>query len=176
MVVYTLEQRWEILQYCFENHVNIAECVRKLRTDFGRRGAQSASYVRYLVKKVKETGIIIDKPKREKPKTVSIPENIAAVAESVCGETSTSIHHRSQELNISATSLRQILHKLLGLTPYNVQLVQKLKPINHPMRFAKWACDRLTEDADFGKKKSSFQLKLILILADMYPSAERIWL
>ena len=26
--------------------------------------------------------------------------------------------------------------------------------------FAKWACDRVTEDADFGKKKSSFQMKL----------------
>ena len=79
MVVYTLEQRWEILQYCFENHVNIAECVRKLRTDFGRRGAQSASYVRYLVKKVKETGIIIDKPKREKPKTTSIHRRSTAI-------------------------------------------------------------------------------------------------
>ena len=31
--------------------------------------------------------------------------------------------------------------------------------------FAKWACDRLTEDADFDKKKSSFQMMLILILA-----------
>ena len=31
-----------------------------------------------------------------------------------------------------------------------------------------WACDRLTEDADFGKKKkSSFQIKLFLILAGM---------
>ena len=30
-----------------------------------------------------------------------------------------------------------------------------MKPIDHPMRFrfAKRACDRLTEDADFGKKK-----------------------
>ena len=36
--------------------------------------------VRYLVKKVKETGILIDKPKREKPKTVRTPQNIAAVA------------------------------------------------------------------------------------------------
>ena len=34
-------------------------------------------------------------------------------------------------------------------------------------RFAKWACGRLTEDADFGKKESSFQIKLILILAGM---------
>ena len=31
-----------------------------------------------------------------------------------------------------------------------------------------WACDRLTEDADFGKKKKlSFQMKLILILVGM---------
>ena len=32
-------------------------------------------------------------------------------------------------------------------------------------RFAKWACNRLTEDADFGKKKTFFQMKFILILA-----------
>ena len=48
--------------------------------------------------------------------------------------------------------------KDLGMTPYKVQLVQELKPIDHPMRFlfAKWTCDRLTEDADFGKKKIIF--------------------
>ena len=34
--------------------------------------------------KIKETGILIDKLKREKPKAVPTPENIAAVAESVC--------------------------------------------------------------------------------------------
>ena len=36
------------------------------------------------------------------------------------------------------------------MTPYKVQLVQELKPIDHLMRFrfAQWACDRLTEDAD----------------------------
>ena len=138
-----LEQRWEILRHYFENHGNVGECVRKLRTVFGRREAMSASYFRYLVKKVKETGIIIDKPKREKPKTVRTPENIAALTESVCEAPSTSIHRRSQQLNISETSLRRILHKDLGITPYNVQLVQELKPIDHPMRFrfAKRASD-----------------------------------
>ena len=46
------------------------------------------------------------------------------------------------------------MHKDLGMMPYKVQLVQELKPTDHPMRFrfAKWACDRLTEDADFAKK------------------------
>ena len=47
MVVYPLEQRCEILQHYFENHGNVAECVRKLRTDFGRIEASSAPYVRY---------------------------------------------------------------------------------------------------------------------------------
>ena len=97
-------------------------------------------------------------PKRKKPKTERTPENIAAVAESVYEAPSTSIHRRFQQLNISNTSLRRILNKDLGMTPYKVQLVQQLKPIDHPMRlrFAKWACDRLTEDDDFGKKKINF--------------------
>ena len=87
MVVYTLEQRWEILRYYFENHGNVAECVRKLLTDFARSEAPSAPYVR--MQKVKETFILIDK--REKPITVRTPENIAAAAESVCEAPSTSI-------------------------------------------------------------------------------------
>ena len=51
MIVYTLEQRWEILRQYFENRGNVAECVGKLLTDFGRREALPAPYVSYLVKK-----------------------------------------------------------------------------------------------------------------------------
>ena len=125
--------------------------MRKLCTDFGRKEAPSAPYVRYLVKQLKETGILIDKRKHEKLKTLRTFENIAAGAESVYEAPSISIHRRSQQLNISETSLRRILHKVFGMTSYKVQLVQELKPINHPIRFrfAKWACDRLTEDNDF---------------------------
>ena len=61
-------------------------------------------------KKKKETVILIDKPKRKKLKTVRKPENIAAVAESVREASSTPIHRRSQQLNISATSLRRMMH------------------------------------------------------------------
>ena len=56
-----------------------------------------------------------DKLKREKPKTVRTPENIAAVAASVCEASSTSILRRSQQLNISRTSLRRVLHKDFGM-------------------------------------------------------------
>ena len=82
-----------------------------MRTDFGRREVLLAPYVRYLVKKVQETGILIDKPKRVKPKTDLTSENIAAIAESMREAPSTSIHHHSQQLKISKTSLRRIWHK-----------------------------------------------------------------
>ena len=69
------------MRYYFENHGNVVECVQKLRTNFGRRESPSALYIRYLVKKkVKETGVVIDKPKRGMPKTLPTPENITAVA------------------------------------------------------------------------------------------------
>ena len=42
------------MRHYFENHGNVAECVRKLRTNFGRREAPSAWYVRYPVKKVSD--------------------------------------------------------------------------------------------------------------------------
>ena len=96
--------------------------MRKLRTDFERRNAPSTPYVHYVVKKVQEIGILIDKSKCEKPKKKRIPENIAAVGESVCEAPSTSIHRPSQQLNILETSLRRILHKGLGITPYDVPL------------------------------------------------------
>ena len=92
MLTYTLEQRWEILLHYFESHgVMLQNVCVKFRKDFGRREAPLAPHVRYFVKKGKETDISIDKPKREKPKTVSTPENIAAVAKSVCEAPSTSI-------------------------------------------------------------------------------------
>ena len=101
--------------------------------------------------------ILIAIPKREKPKTVRTSENIAAVAESMCEALSTSINRHSQQSNIWETSLERILHKDFGMTPYKVQLVQVLKPVRY--RFAKWASDQLTEDADFGKKKKNHHFR-----------------
>ena len=89
-------------------------CVRILKEEKHR---QLRMFLILFKKKVKETGILIDKPKREKPKTVPTPKNIAALAKSVLEAPSTSIHSRSQKLNISETSLRRILHKDLDMTP-----------------------------------------------------------
>jgi len=81
-------------------------------------------------------------------------ENIAAVAQNVQEHSLTSSRHRSQELHISRTSLRRILHKDLFMKFYKVQLVQELKPHDYPMRFcfAQWAEDCLAGDEEFYRK------------------------
>jgi len=69
----------------------------------------------------------LNKATRSRARPVRSTENIAAVAQSVL-EQPTSTRHRSQNLNISRTSLRRILNKDLGMKPYKVQLVQELMP------------------------------------------------
>ena len=89
----------------------------KIAYEFWKKRSTVISVRSLAWKKVKETGIFIDKPKREKLETVRTPENIAAVAESVPEVQSTSINRRSQQLNISETSLTRILHKDLDMMP-----------------------------------------------------------
>ncbi|XP_033222677.1 uncharacterized protein LOC117176532 [Belonocnema kinseyi] len=98
--------------------------------------------------------MLVDKPTRERTRPVRSTKNIAAVAESVREQPSTSTRHRSQQLAISRTSLMRILRKDLAMKPYKVQLVHQLKPIDHPNRlqFANWAEDRLIEDDEFYRK------------------------
>jgi len=96
----------------------------------------------------------LDKATRSRARPIRSTENIAVVAQSVLEQPSTSTGHRSQNLNISRTSLRRILNKDFSMKPYKVQLVQELKPHDHPMRFrfAQWAEQRLVENEHFYRK------------------------
>ena len=76
-----------------------------------------------FIAKVRETNFIVDALRREHAGTVHTPRNIVAVARSVRRNPSISAHHRSQELNISRTSLCRIMRKDLGMLLYKVQLV-----------------------------------------------------
>ena len=76
-----------------------------------------------FIANVRETDFIVDMPRRTRARTVCISENMEPMPENP----STSTCHRSEELKISPTSLRQILRKDLSMTPYRVPLVQELK-------------------------------------------------
>ena len=66
--------------------------MQKFRTVFGRTEPQLSPYGRDVVKKMKETGILIDKSKNENPKRV---RTLAALAEGVREAPSISIQRSS---------------------------------------------------------------------------------
>ena len=129
---YTLEQNWEILKTYFQSGESSTQTIRNLRGKFGRKKIPSTQFVDQFVKRVQQTGSLLDKATRSCARPVRSTENIAAVAQSVLEQPT---RYRSQNLNISRTSLRRILNKDLGMKLYKVQLVQELKPHDHPMRF-----------------------------------------
>jgi len=145
---YMLEQNWEILKTYFQSGEASTQTVRNLRRKFGRKEMPLTQFVDQFVKRIRQTGSLLDKATRSRARPVRSTENIAAVAQSVLEQPSTSTCQRSQNLNISRTSLRRILNKDLGMKPYKVQLVQELKPHDHPMRFrcSQWPEQRLVED------------------------------
>lgn len=98
--------------------------------------------------------MLVDKPTLVRTRLMRSTEHITAVDESVREQPPTSTHYRYQQLDISRTSLMRILRKDLAMKPYNIQLVHKLKPIDHPSRlsFANLAEDRLTGVANFTGK------------------------
>jgi len=74
----------------------------------------STQFVDQFVKRIRQTGSLLDKASRSRARPVRSTENIATIAQSVLEQPSTSTLHRSQNLNISRTSLRRILNKDLG--------------------------------------------------------------
>jgi len=123
------------LKTYFQSDESSTQTVRNLRGKFDKKEMPSTQFVDQFVKRIRQTGSLFDKATRSRARPVRSIENIAAVAQSVFEQPSTSIRHRSQNLNISRTSLRRILNKDLGMKPYKVQLLQELKPHDHPMRF-----------------------------------------
>ena len=163
MVVYMLEQRWEVLRHYFENHGNVEECGRKLHTYYGRREAPSASYVPYLVQKKKWNELSfssINQSVRSQKKGAYTRKYCC------CGR-----KFVWSAININLPSFQKI-DTFQGhyWDEFCIKTLIILPTMSNCLR--SWTqltiqCDRLTGDADFDKKKSSFQMKLILILAGM---------
>ena len=90
--------------------------------------APSVPLIRNWVKKFKETGSTLDKPKSGQPRLSRTEENVERVNQSVCVDLDFSIHKRASALNVHRSSLQRILRKDLKLHCNKIQLVQELKP------------------------------------------------
>lgn len=83
--------------------------------------------VRKFVQKFRKTDMLLDYPRSPCNRTVRTNENMTDAAESVRRNPRTSTRYRSQQINISRTSLRRILYKDLGLFASKFQVTKKLK-------------------------------------------------
>ena len=103
-----------------------------------------------MIKKFEETGSIMDIKLPMRHCTGQSLDNIASVIESVAESPGTSIHHRSEYLDIPRSTMQRILTKDLHLHAYKIQLTQELKLTDHVQRreFVNWV---------LGKPKSGWQ-------------------
>jgi hypothetical protein len=153
---YAREQRGIIVKTHYKYGESYAERVRKVRGIFGRRNTLHQSTVRRMIKKFDETGSIRDSKLPVRHCIRQSLDNIAAISESVAESPGTSIHHRSQQLNILRSTKQRILAKDLHLHAYKIQLTQELKPTDHVQRreFVNCVLENQNWTAIFRRKSS----------------------
>ena len=125
------EQRGFVIEAFFKN----AECVtatqRAFRTRFGLNPNESVPDRKTILKWVQNlrvTGSAMPKKPVGRPKSVRIPENIAAVRTSIEQSPSRSARKHASALEISDRTVRRILHCDLKLHPYKIMVTQELSP------------------------------------------------
>lgn len=164
----TIEQRVKVIEAYYENGRSNKNAFRALRDFFGQHNRPTESAIGKIVKKFKQTGSVADVKAPLRARVRRSAENIAAVRENVAENPGTSIRHRAQELNLSATTLHRILRKDLSLHAYKIQLTQELKHADHLKRrtFADWMHEQRQINEDFSQKIIfSDEAKPISILA-----------
>lgn len=145
------DQRIFVVKTYYKQNESPTVTVRVLRGILGRNAAPNESSVRRLISKFETTGSVINIKKTGRRRLVRTDENIAIVNDSVTVSPTRSIRRRSQQLNLSSTSLQRILSKDLHMHAYKVQLTQEVKPTDHGRRrqFADWILARQAGDMNF---------------------------
>ena len=160
---YIFQQRIETIRIYHEDFLSVRGTFRTLHEIYGQHHRSTEGTTRRIVRKFETTDSVVDQPTPVDHRNPSSNENIAAFRESVNEGADLSILRRAQELGLSQSSTWRILHEDLGLFPYKIQSIQEQKPNEHLQRrqFADLAQEQLEIYPNFGKKRSSFVMKLI---------------
>ncbi|GFU34329.1 DUF4817 domain-containing protein [Trichonephila clavipes] len=144
----TPEQRFQIVQFYFENNGSVRNTYRALRPFY----RPSEQLVRLTMERFRTTFTLIDNSHIQRRRTVRTEQAIATVERSIEEDPNVSIRHRAQDL--CPSTLWKILRKDLGLRAYKIQLVQELKPNDHQARrrFIEWAQNEIAVVPDFHKR------------------------
>ncbi|GFY11467.1 DUF4817 domain-containing protein [Trichonephila clavipes] len=150
----TPEQRFQSVQFYFENNRSVRNTYRALLSFYRRQNRPSEQLIRLTMERFRTTFTLIDNSHPQRLRTVRTEGAIATAERSIEEDPNESIHHRAQELDMGPSTLWKILRKDLGLRAYKIQLVQELKPNDHQARsrFIKWAQNEIAVVPDFHKR------------------------
>jgi len=95
------------LKTYFQSGEFSTQTVRNLHGKFGKKEMPSTQFLNQFVKRIRQTRSLLDKATRSRARPVRSTENIAAVAQSVLEQSSTSTRHHSQNLNCLRKSHNQ---------------------------------------------------------------------
>lgn len=126
---------------------------RALREVFGPQNRPKPLIISRIVNHFEEHHTLLDERKVTHRHPVRTPETIQAVRRHVRANPNVSLRRRSQQLNVSVTSLQRILTVDLKLHPYKIELTQHLKPTDHELRrrFVDWCLQNLDENPEFSQ-------------------------
>ena len=154
MVMFTNQQRLEIIKNYYRNSESVVATLRALTPIFGRNNRPTGQAVRAIVDKFKTKFTLLDVPVPKRRRVARSEEKVAAVSASIQNEPNQLIPRRSQELSITQTTLWRIMREYLGLHAFKIKLTQELKPLNHLKRrnFSNWGLAKLKENEEFHRK------------------------
>ncbi|XP_055915177.1 uncharacterized protein LOC129948269 [Eupeodes corollae] len=114
---YTIEQRDKVVRAYYENGRSNQKTYRALRYILGQFNRPNVRTIGKIVKKFEKTGSVKDVKTPVHARSARTAENIAAVRDSLAAEPSISIRRRAQQLQLSRSSLMNIMQKDLQLHP-----------------------------------------------------------
>ncbi|GFS82052.1 DUF4817 domain-containing protein [Trichonephila clavipes] len=150
----TPEQRFQIVQFYFENNGSVRNTYRALRPFYRRQNRPSEHLIRLTMERFRTTFTLIDNSHPQRRRTMRTEEAIATVERSIEEDPNESIRHRAKELDLCPYTLWKILRNDLGLRAYKITLVQELRPNDHQAkrRFVEWAQNEIAVVPDFHKR------------------------
>jgi len=122
----SIKQRSHIVQLYFENNSSTVATQRAFRRIYANRNGPSPRCIRRIVAKFKELGNVQDRQRLGRSRTGRSIDKIESVRQDVAATPQKSVSRRSDELQISKTTLWRILKKDLKCYPYKIQLVQNI--------------------------------------------------
>ena len=113
----SINQRIQVVKFYYESQSSMKTTIIKFRKTYGRKNVPTKTTVYRILRHFGEKGTVADSPKPGPSCIVTISKNIETVRVKVSQSPSTSIRHRSQELQISPNALWGLFHKDLHLFP-----------------------------------------------------------